>query len=211
MKWFVTGTDTGVGKTYVAVELVREARRRGLDAVGWKPLCCGERTDAELLAGASGGAVTLNQVNPVWFRTPAAPYTAAIIEDRPADLDLVRDSLASLCAAHDTVIAEGAGGWEVPIRVDYRFSDLAVEMGWPVLVVAANRLGALNHALLTVRAIQARGLTCLGVCLNHPAAGDPGEVAIATNHGVLETLLQVPVWELAFGGSLAACPWWRLQ
>lgn len=77
---FITGTDTGVGKTRVAAMLVRALRAASVDAVGFKPICCGGREDAELLAEASGGAVALNDVNPVWLRPPVAPYTAAMIE-----------------------------------------------------------------------------------------------------------------------------------
>ena len=198
---FVTGTDTGVGKTHVAAGLVRAARALGHDVVGFKPICCGDRDDAEALWQASGGeaVVELNQVNPVWFRTPAAPYTAALIENRQVDLALLRETAATLHAQHSTVVAEGAGGWAVPILRDFDFADLAAELGWPVLVVAANRLGALNHTLLTVRAIEARGLVCAGVVLNEVTDAEPGSpIATATNRGILETLLACPIWPLGF-------------
>jgi dethiobiotin synthetase len=191
-----------VGKTYVSTALVRGARALGHNAVGFKPICCGDRDDAEQLWAASGGdaVVPVNTVNPVWFRTPAAPYTAAIIENRHVDLALIRETATALTAEHAHVIAEGAGGWAVPIEQGLDFGDLAREFGWPVLVVAGNRLGALNHVLLTVRAIEASGLVCSGVILNAPPGTDTASpIALATNRGVLETLLRCPVWPLGLG------------
>jgi len=188
---FITGTDTGVGKTRVAVMLVRALRAAGLDAVGFKPICCGGREDAELLAAASGGSVELNDVNPVWLRPPVAPYTAAMIEGRMVDVALVREKFAQLRAAHAAVIVEGAGGWLVPVTRDFSMADLAAEFALPVLVVAANRLGVINHTLLTVAAIRARGLRCAGVLLNHAQIPAKNDAAVMTNAGVLGELLGV--------------------
>ena len=188
MSLFITGTDTGVGKTRVAALLVRALRAAGTDAVGFKPICCGGREDAVALAEASGD-VALNDVNPVWLRPPVAPYAAAMIEGRIADLALVREKFAQLRAAHTAVIVEGAGGWLVPVTRDFSMADLAAEFALPVLVVAANRLGMINHTLLTVGAIRASGLKCAGVVLNHPHAPQPDDPAIVTNAGVLGELL----------------------
>ena len=200
---FITGTDTGVGKTRVAAMLVRALRAAGVDAVGFKPICCGGREDAELLAEASGGAVALNDVNPVWLRPPAAPYAAAMIEGRMVDLALVREKFAQLSAAHSTVIVEGAGGWLVPVTHDFSMADLAAEFALPVIVVAANRLGVINHTLLTVAAIRARGLRCAGVILNQVQLPADGDAAVVTNAGVLGELVDVPLFgELAFGAEV---------
>ena len=194
MRLFLTGTDTGVGKTFVAVRLVRTLRALGADAVGLKPICCGGREDAEALVAASGGAVTLDEVNPFWLRTPAAPYTAAMIENRPVDLALVRKAVEQMCAAHASVIVEGVGGWRVPIARDYFVSDLASDIGLPVAVVVANRLGALNHTLLTLEAIRAAGLPLAGLIINQAQPGNPDEeIAIQTNTAVLEELAGAPV------------------
>ena len=206
---FITGTDTGVGKTRVAAMLVRALRAAGVDAVGFKPICCGGREDAELLAEASGlnaeigsGAVALNDVNPVWLRPPVAPYTAAMIEGRMVDVALVREKFAQLRAAHAAVIVEGAGGWLVPVTRDFSMADLAAEFALPVLVVAANRLGVINHTLLTVAAIHARGLRCAGVLLNQVQPPEDDDAAVLTNAGVLGELLDVPLLgELAFGAK----------
>ncbi len=198
MNYFLTGTDTGVGKTYVAALLIRALRRAGWDTVGLKPICCGERSDAEALHAAADGELRMEDVNPVWFRFPGAPYTASMVENRLPDLDQIRERFARVRAARRSIIAEGVGGWLAPICRDYSVADLAAELGMPVVVVAANRLGALNHTLLTVQAIQARGLTCSGVILNNIAAESDG--ATSTNRSVLEHLLEVPIlYEVGFG------------
>ena len=199
MNLFLTGTDTGVGKTHVAQLLVRSLRREGLDCVGMKPISCGGREDAEILHAACDAAIPLNDVNPVWLRPPAAPYTAAIIENRPIDLALIRDTFTRLRAAHPSLIVEGVGGWRVPIARDYFISDLAAEFALPVAVVVANKLGALNHALLTIDSIRAGGCECAGVILNHVTSAE-GDIAGITNRGMLEDILNVPVLhEIAHG------------
>jgi dethiobiotin synthetase len=189
---FVTGTDTGVGKTYVVSRLVAALRKSGIDAVGMKPICCGDRDDAEALHRSSDGAAALNDINPVWLRTPAAPYSAAMIEGRTIDLALIRESFARLRSTHQRVIIEGVGGWRVPIARDYFVSDLARDFAIPVVVVVANRLGALNHTLLTIESIRATGLKCAGIFLDHITPPD-SDAAIVTNRGILEEIAGVPV------------------
>ena len=183
MNCFITGTDTGVGKTFVSALLIRGLRAAGADAVGMKPICCGGREDAEELHAASGDGMSLNDVNPVWLRTPAAPYTASMVEERMIDLDAIRETFARLRGEHASLIVEGVGGWLVPIRRDFFVADLAAAMNLPVIVVTANRLGAINHTLLTVRDIRLRGLDCAGVILNDTGSGDI--IATTTNRGVL--------------------------
>jgi dethiobiotin synthetase len=168
-----------------------------MDAVGFKPICCGERTDAELLAAASG-SMDVNDVNPVWMRPPVAPYTASIIEERIIDLGLIRETFARLSLGR-TIVVEGAGGWLVPVQRDYSMADMAVEFALPVIVVVANKLGCINHTALTVQAIRASGLKCAGLFLNHTAPLD-GDPAVITNRAILEDILDVPVLaEIEFG------------
>ncbi len=216
MNAFITGTDTSVGKTFATGLLLRHLRARGADCVGFKPICCGSRDDAEKLHLASGGDATglsLNEVNPVWLRTPAAPYTAAMIEGRTVDLAAAREAFARLRERHrDGVLVEGVGGWLVPITRDFTVADLAVELALPVIVVVKNRLGALNHTALTVRDIQRRGLQCAGLIFNDgpdplPDLNAPVEeqakaeaeviaaetIARASNPGVCEETLGVPI------------------
>lgn len=195
---FVTGTDTGVGKTYVVSRMIAALRKNGVDAVGMKPICCGDRDDAEALHRASDGVIALNDVNPIWFRTPAAPYTAAMIENRTVDLALIRETFTRLQSSHQRVVVEGVGGWRVPIDRDYFVSDLAREFALPVIVVVANRLGALNHTLLTIESIRTNGLECAGIIVNH-VTSENTDPATVTNRGVLEEIVGVPVLgEVAF-------------
>ncbi|HEY3897992.1 MAG TPA: dethiobiotin synthase, partial [Chthoniobacter sp.] len=132
MNLFLTGTDTNVGKSYVAALIVRALRGAGRNSVGLKPICCGGREDAELLHAAAEGAISLNEINPVWLRTPAAPFTASLIENRSIDLALVRESFARAREVYESVIVEGVGGWLAPITRDFSVADLAAEFGLPV-------------------------------------------------------------------------------
>jgi dethiobiotin synthetase len=195
MNYLVTGTDTGVGKTFVSCGLIRSIRASNIDCVGMKPVCTGEPSDVEALQLASDRVEPDHLVNPIWFRTPLAPYTAAIIENRWIDIAALRGSFARLAAKHAVVIVEGAGGLLVPFLPDYDFRDLARDLELGVIVVAANRLGALNHTRLTVEALRKASLPCSLVVLNNVEAGS--SPAAQTNLSVLETLLDAPVTELA--------------
>lgn len=198
MSFFITGTDTGVGKTYVTRLILQAMRQEGLDAVGYKPVACGDREDAVILAEASGG-LELDAVNPVFLNTAVAPYVAGMLENRTVDPAELLAGFHHLAAQHAHVLVEGAGGWEVPLAPNYRVSDLAVDLGLPVIVVAGNRLGALNHILLTVNAIRARGLTCAGVVMNQ--LEDEMDMAMITNKGVVEDLTGVPLLDHLIHGQ----------
>lgn len=198
MNLFITGIDTDAGKTYVSTLLVRALRRAGLDTAPMKPFCCGSREDAERLCAACGGTVPLDEINPVYFASPTAPYAAAKLEQRPADVEAVLAAFRRLRAAHRSVIVEGVGGWMVPISRTYYVADMAAEMGLPIAVVVRNRLGALNHALLTVRDIERRGLAFAGIIFNR--AEPENDPAAATNRALLEELLGAPIlFEVAPG------------
>ena len=192
MSFFVTGTDTGVGKTRVTRLILEALRNEGIDAVGYKPIACGDREDARILAEASGG-LTLDEVNPVHLNAAVAPYVAGLLENRMVNPAELLAGFQRLAAAHTQVIVEGVGGWEVPLAANYRVSDLAKDLGLPVILVAANRLGALNHILLTIDAIRDKGLTCAGIILNQ--LDDELDTAMITNKGVVEDLTGVPLLE----------------
>ncbi len=197
MSFFITGTDTGVGKTYVTRLILQALREEGHDAVGYKPVACGDREDAVILSAASGD-LPLDEINPVYLKTPVAPYVAGLLENRTVDPAELIAGYHHLAAKHGIVLVEGAGGWEVPIAADYRISDLAVALKLPVIVVAGNRLGALNHIILTVEAIQAKGQICAGIIMNQ--LEDEMDTAMITNKGVVEDLTGVPLLEhLIFG------------
>lgn len=190
MHFFVTGTDTGVGKTYFCRLLLEALRTEGIDAVGYKPVCSGDREDALRLAEASGG-LDPDAVNPVWFQAPVAPYVAGLLENRNVEMPLLVAGFRDLAARHETVVVEGAGGWRVPLTEDLAICDLAAELGLPVIVVVGNRLGALNHAILTVESIRARGLDVAGLVINH--LEDELDTAAITNKGVITRLTGAPL------------------
>jgi dethiobiotin synthetase len=191
MNYFITGTDTDAGKTYVTCLLLEALKREGKRAVGFKPFCCGDRMDAEHLLQASAGGVSVNQVNPLWLKVPAAPYAAALMENRMIDFDSIRAAYDHLDGQFETVLVEGAGGWEVPLAAGMTVADYAQNLGLPVIVVVNNKLGALNHALLTVKNIQARGLECAGIILNY--VRDERDPASISNRAVLASFSEVPV------------------
>jgi dethiobiotin synthetase len=188
---FITGTDTGVGKTHTASRLLHLLRASGVSCAGMKPICCGDRRDAELLLGAGSGDLTIDDVNPVWLKTPAAPIVGSLMEKVDIDIGHILSAFHSLQNRVEHVIVEGTGGWMVPIHRDYFVSDLAVAMELPVLAVAYNRLGCLNHAVLTVQSIVGHGVRCVGLVLNN--AQETGDVAALTNADILGKILDVPV------------------
>ena len=191
MNYLVTGTDTGVGKTFVTSGLVRFARSKGLDFVGMKPICTGDNDDVRQLLEACGFCEPEHLINPVWYRTPVAPYAASVIEDRLIDVSAICEAFEELATRHSSVLVEGAGGIAVPILADYDFRDLAREISLRVIVVAANCLGVLNHTRLTVEAIRSAGLECSLIALN--SVKRQPDLAQATNLRVMESLVDVPI------------------
>jgi dethiobiotin synthetase len=183
---FLTGTGTGAGKTFVAIELLHWLRSRGIRAVGMKPICCGDREDARRLLAASAEGISIEELNPVWLQLPVAPSVAAQIEQVEIDLGRIRDCFRNLSVRFDTVVVEGVGGWLVPITADLFVSDFVKQLELPVAIVANNRLGCLNHVLLTLESVQRRGLVCAGVILNQ--ANGPTDLAQSTNENELRRL-----------------------
>lgn len=193
-KWpglLVTGTDTGIGKTWVSALIIEQLRKVGTNAVGLKPVLSGGRDDAERLWQANGGVLDIDLINPHWYRTPVAPLVASRIEGSPLVLGDMVKHIQQIRDDHEFTIVEGVGGWEVPMSEDFGFPEFAKALGLPIVVVAANWLGTINHTLLTVKAIQAAGLECVGVILNHLEA--ERDVAATTNRMMLEELCPVPI------------------
>jgi len=188
---FITGTDTGVGKTYIAVRLLHLLRASGVRCAGMKPICCGDRRDAEALLAAGSDGLNIDDVNPVWLKTPAAPIVGSLLEKVVIDVDRILAAFHVLQGRVEYVIVEGTGGWLVPLRSDYFVGDLAAAMKLQVLVVAQNRLGCLNHAVLTLRSVAAHRLQCAGLVLNSVAASS--DIAASTNANILGRILDVPL------------------
>ena len=168
---FVTGTDTGVGKTVVSCALVRELRRREIDAAGMKPIETGVGADgprdALALRAAAGDSDALDDVCPQRFSLAAAPSVAAAAEGRRVEVWAIRRAFERLAARHDCVVVEGAGGLLVPVAEKLDMAGLARELDLPLLLVARAALGTINHTLLTLEAAVARGLAVVGVVISH--------------------------------------------
>ncbi|MBI3529801.1 MAG: dethiobiotin synthase [Betaproteobacteria bacterium] len=179
---FVTGTDTGVGKTRVASALLRAFARRGLRTVGMKPVAAGcKRIDSGLvsedvaaLAAVSNVNLPVDLINPYRFQPAIAPHLAAELAGETISLQRIRDAYVALAARADRVVVEGAGGFLVPLNEREDFGDLARLLELPVLLVVGMRLGCLNHALLTAEAVQRRGLQFAGWVANRLDATTPG-------------------------------------
>lgn len=163
---FVTGTDTGIGKTLVATALLRAARRQGIDAAGFKPVAAGcdetehgpRNDDALALLAESMPELDYASVNPVALPAAIAPHIAAEEIGTPIDRGAINDAFAAVRSRAELVIVEGAGGWQVPLGDDWTFADWARDHRLPVLMVVGLRLGCLNHALLTAADIGADAL-----------------------------------------------------
>lgn len=150
---FVTGSDTGVGKTIFAALLVRHLRESGVRVAGLKPICSGGRSDARALRAAAGNVLTLDEVNPWHFRAALAPVLAARKENRRVRLREVVAHFQRIAKGFDCVVVEGAGGLLSPLGVDFDSRDLLCALSAKPLVVCANRLGTVNQALLVLEAL----------------------------------------------------------
>ena len=195
--YFVTGTDTGVGKTLVTAALLRRLRAAGLAVAGMKPVAAGSvagpegpaNEDALLLQAESSVRHRYADVNPWLFEPAIAPHLAAAEAGVVIDTARIAAAHARLRAGADVVFAEGAGGFLVPLDGDRSFAELPVLLGMDVLLVVGLRLGCLNHALLTAEAIAARGLALAGWIGN---ALDPGFSRREENVATLAARLPAP-------------------
>jgi dethiobiotin synthetase len=198
---FITGTDTGVGKTYVAAGIAAELRRRGVNVGVMKPAETGCRTqkgklvprDALRLMEAAGVRDALALVNPYPFKNPLAPSVAAGLEKKKIDPDRIGTAYRTLSRRHEFMIVEGAGGIMVPLWRGYTFLDLAQALQLPVVIVARPGLGTINHSLLTIAALKERGLEISGIVFNHAREKKDG-LAEATSPGVVGNISGVPIW-----------------
>lgn len=204
-EFFITGTDTGVGKSIVSAGLLRAAALRGLRSTGVKPLAAGAEyrhgawvnDDALLLQSASSAPLAYADTNPLLLHAAMAPHLAA--EEEGVALEaavLARHCRGMARLGHELLLVEGAGGWLVPINARESLADVAGLLGWPVILVVGMRLGCLNHALLSAAAIRAQGLRLAGWVAN---SAWPSMPALAANIATLEARLGAP--------RLGTVPW----
>jgi dethiobiotin synthetase len=190
--YLVVGTDTGVGKTYVSSALVRHFVSAGFKAAGMKPIAsgCDEvdgqyiNEDVTALMQASNVNAPLDTVNPYRFFPAIAPHIAAQQAGVAINTDVIFAAYQQLSTLADRVVVEGAGGFLVPLNAHQTLADMAVQLNIPVILVVGMRLGCINHALLTIEAIKARGLTLAGWVANQV---DPEMAMFEQN---LQTLAQ---------------------
>ncbi len=179
-RWFITGTDTSVGKTWISAGLLTACRRHGLSALGLKPVASGCRwepvspdgkgrwvnEDALALMAASDVEAPYEAVNPCALELPVSPHLAAARAGVAIDVEALARHCAAQAARADACLVEGVGGWHAPLTPHRTVADLARRLGWPVILVVGIRLGCLNHALLSSQAILADGLVLAGWVAN---------------------------------------------
>jgi dethiobiotin synthetase len=193
--YFLTGTDTEIGKTFITCALLHRAGRDGLKAVGLKPIAAGTdaaglNDDVEAIRAASNIDLPRQIINPYCFQPAIAPHIAAAEAGVQIEFGLITASCYEARQIADLVIVEGVGGFCVPLGKDLNTADLAVELGLPVILVVGMRLGCINHALLTAEAIAARGLRLAGWVANHI---DPTMSRFDQNLATLQVLLPAPL------------------
>lgn len=230
---FITGTDTGVGKTLIAGAIARILSEQGVNVGVFKPVATGCRhsreglvsSDAEFLAYCAGCEYPLSVLNPIRYATPAAPIVSADFENREVDFEHIASAYKYICDNSDLVIVEGIGGICVPISAQVEVLDLAVEFNLPVVIVSRPDLGTINHTLLTADAVRGANLNLAGVVINgyNEAQAGPAETTcpqVIANCGNVNVLSVVPFDETAdietgnlgevIIDSLLDCDWVRL-
>lgn len=193
--YFLTGTDTEIGKTFITCALLHRAARDGLRAAGLKPVAAGTddaglNEDVENIRAASNFELPGATINPYCFKAAVAPHIAAAEAGVAIEFAKIRTTAEEAARAADLLIVEGVGGFRVPLGADGDSADLAVTLGLPVILVVGMRLGCINHALLTVEAIAARGLQIAGWVANRI---DPAMGRFEENLATLRELLPAPL------------------
>lgn len=198
--FFITGTDTGVGKTIVAGALIKIAQSFGLKACGMKPLETGCKkingelfpSDGDFLKKMSGVDEPLKLITPCTYENPLAPMVAADIEKRQVDMNAIKESFKTLSGRYDTIIVEGAGGLLVPITKNYFMIDLIKDFHLPAIIVSKPGLGTINHTLLTLNHALANKINIAGIIINY-AHLHQGTIAEDTNMQAIKELSSAPV------------------
>jgi dethiobiotin synthetase len=196
---FITGTDTGVGKTLLTALLLRHLRQRGCHALAMKPFCSGSWSDARLLRAAQDSDLTLDEIAPWFFPEPVAPLVSARRHRRSVRLSAVTRQIRATARRAECLLVEGSGGLLVPLGEGFTVRDLINKLGCEVIVVARDRLGTINHTLLTVEALQLATNAGLTTVL---MGAEGRDYSTQTNCRILaEMLAPVPVMRLPFLGT----------
>ncbi|HYA87471.1 MAG TPA: dethiobiotin synthase [Nitrospirota bacterium] len=205
---FITGTDTGVGKTYIAERLVSGLRRKGMNVGVMKPAetGCGNRagrlipSDALRLKKAAATDDSLALINPYRFREPLAPFVAAQRAGKKIDPRVITRSFNTLCRKHEFVVVEGAGGIMVPLTRHFTYRELAYTMRLPVVIVARPGLGTINHTLLTVSALRLQDIPVAGIIINYAIERRVG-LAEETSPSIIAEMSDLPILGTVFHGE----------
>jgi dethiobiotin synthetase len=204
---FITGTDTGVGKTYVGAGIAESLLRSGVDTGVMKPAetGCHRRSgrliprDALKLMKAAGVRDALALVNPYRYQKPLAPSVAAEYEGPRINPGKILKAYCRLAQRHDFLIIEGAGGIMVPLLENYTYLELARDIGLPVVIIARPGLGTINHTLLTIASLYNKGVDITGIVINHAHVGKAG-LAEKTNPAVIERISGLRILgDIAYG------------
>lgn len=193
---FITGTDTGCGKTVVSAALVKSFTNQGINCGYMKPISCGKKSDSDavLIKKLCGLKDSISEINPITFSLPLSPYAAAKRAKRRLTKKGIRNKLVksftSLSKKHEMLIVEGVGGALVPITKDYLVADLIKDLKIPTIIVARAGLGTLNHTLLTIEALRKRKIKILGIIMN----GYTGkELSEKDNAEIIEQISGIPI------------------
>ncbi len=210
--YFITGTDTNVGKTVITACLLTLYRKHGVDTGVMKPietgvdqsLNSGSNSDAKFLLTVSGNKDPLEEVCPIRLKPATSPLQATRITDQTVDINLILENFEKLQAKHDHMLVEGIGGLLVPLTESYSVSNLIRDMNLPVIIVSRVSLGTINHTLLTVKVAQETGINIAGVILNHPENRSPNNIEME-QASIIQELSNVPILgECPFIGPISA-------
>ena len=200
--WFITGTDTEIGKTWCTLALIQHFKNQGLQVAGMKPIAAGchwnkagfRNSDAEQILQVSGLEVPYEWVNPYAFVPPIAPHLAAAQMGQTIELEHIISQYQHLAAQADTVVIEGVGGWRVPINATQSLKDIVLALDVPVILVVGLRLGCINHTLLSAETIIRDGCTLAGWIANpiNPDFDAQGSIDTLTERLEVPLLAKMP-------------------
>jgi len=199
--FFITGTDTGVGKTVLTASLLYHLRRKKIHALAIKPFCTGTREDVEILQKLQPGQLSDSEMNPCFFQEPIAPAVAAKLHRKKIILEQVLAKIFEIKKRCDVLLIEGVGGIMVPLGTDFLVSDLIAKLSCPVIVASRNELGTINHTLLSVFALQHAIKEQIKIVMIEPEMAD---FSTKTNRKFLMEKTQLKIFSIPFLGRKAA-------